>query len=207
MEGHRDDSPEALADLDAAALALTVGARAAEPDLTATLSRLSIKTGGELVGLEHRIKTMERIAEKIGTDLANLEAAGTPSTAYEVAANICDAIRYTLVLEPQAYLEGYSAVVSELDSLGIAPRKAAKNFWKDKGYQAVHYIGFTREGMSFEVQFHTPRSYATKAETRALYEEQRKSSTTTADRLRLEAEKEALWTAVCADPPPGALSL
>ena len=148
---------------------ITVAAKA-ESAATASLTSLADTTGGEIVGLEYRLKSEESLTRKI-FDIA--DASGEDPA--EVSKDMKDVLRYTTVFEPDKYVEGVKATVAQLLATGHTKKKF-KNTWGNKtGYLGINAVFVTPEGAMFELQFHTPTSFHAKDEgTHDLYEEQRR---------------------------------
>jgi hypothetical protein len=64
------------------------------------------------------------------------------------------------------------------------------------GYRGINATFRTKDGLEFEVQFHTPESHAMKQETHPLYEEIRNPKTTKERRAELEKEQRERWATV-----------
>jgi hypothetical protein len=115
--------------------ALLARAAAAEARLTPVLVAVAERVGGELCGLEHRLKPAASVRRKLAEELSDCAT----STAAEILDRMKDAVRYTVV-------------VPEGDGVHEALVEA--------GYRHVRYH-FWRDGdQLFEVQVHTPESYA-----------------------------------------------
>ncbi len=127
-----------------------------EPDITNRMRALEAATGGKLVGLDFRLKTLASLDRKIKADA---KEAGISEE--EAAANIADAVRYTLQFEPTNYTAGVQGALDKLKEQGWEV-KGVKNFWK-KGdpYQGIN-VKLKRDGILTELQFHTPQSLDTK---------------------------------------------
>jgi hypothetical protein len=115
--------------------ALLARAAAAEARLTPVLVAVAERVGGELCGLEHRLKPAASVRRKLVEELSDCAT----STAAEVLDRMKDAVRYTVV-------------VPDGDGVHEALVEA--------GYEHVRYH-FWRDGdQLFEVRVHTPESYA-----------------------------------------------
>jgi hypothetical protein len=141
-------SPQAAAE----ATALRKRAEALEPEITGKVTSMVEGRGGTMEGLEQRLKTTDSLARKIDAD-AEAEYGGDRAAA---AANISDAVRYTAVIGDAQYTDGARAIVRDLGQDGYEVR--AKNFWqKGDDYQGVN-IKATKDGVTVELQLHTPTS-------------------------------------------------
>ncbi|MDF1701397.1 MAG: hypothetical protein P1V36_09605, partial [Planctomycetota bacterium] len=166
-------------------------APAAEPAVTALLKRLAGEMGGELVGLEHRLKTLPALRSKFtrltsdGTDLADVE--------------VYDALRYTLVLTDDpagAHDRHIGEVLARFEGEGHVV-EVVKNYWPGGDtYAGVNVTLRLPSGLPWELQFHTRESYATKDATPAAYESLRSPATTLELRRRLFDKMRAIWDAV-----------
>jgi hypothetical protein len=115
--------------------ALLARAAAAEARLTPVLVAVAERVGGELRGLEHRLKPAASVRRKLTEELSDCAT----STAAEVLDRMKDAVRYTVVVPDGG------GVHEALVEAGC--RHVRYHFWRD-GDQL------------FEVQVHTPESYA-----------------------------------------------
>lgn len=141
-------SPQAAAE----ATALRKRAEALEPEITGKVTSMVTERGGTMEGLEQRLKTTDSLARKIDAD-AEAEYGGDRAAA---AANISDAVRYTAVIGDAQYTDGARAIVRDLEQDGYEVR--AKNFWqKGDDYQGIN-IKATKDGVTVELQLHTPTS-------------------------------------------------
>ena len=149
-----DQSPSSSRSPQAAAEAVALRARAAalEPEITGKISSMVSDRGGTMEGLEQRLKTTDSLARKIDAD-AEAEYGGNRAAA---AANISDSVRYTAVIGDAQYTDGARTIVRDLEADGYAVR--AKNFWqKGDDYSGIN-IKATKDGVTVELQLHTPTS-------------------------------------------------
>lgn len=179
---------------------ITVAAKA-ESAATASLTSLADKTGGEMVGLDYRLKSEESLTRKI-FDIAD----ATGEDPAEVAKDMKDVLRYTTVFAPDKYVEGVKATVAQLLATGHTKKKF-KNTWGNKtGYLGINAVFVTPDGAVFELQFHTPQSFHAKDEgTHELYEEQRRYPPGTPRYLELERLQQDVFNEVIR--PDGAADL
>jgi hypothetical protein len=179
---------------------ITVAAKA-ESAATASLTSLADKTGGEMVGLDYRLKSEESLTRKI-FDIAD----ATGEDPVEVANDMKDVLRYTTVFAPDKYVEGVKATVAQLLATGHTKKKF-KNTWGNKtGYLGINAVFVTPDGAMFELQFHTPQSFHAKDEgTHDLYEEQRRYPPGTPRYLELERLQQDVFNEVIR--PDGAADL
>jgi hypothetical protein len=179
---------------------ITVAAKA-ESAATASLTSLADKTGGEMVGLDYRLKSEESLTRKI-FDIAD----ATGEDPVEVANDMKDVLRYTTVFAPDKYVEGVKATVAQLLATGHTKKKF-KNTWGNKtGYLGINAVFVTPDGAMFELQFHTPQSFHAKDEgTHELYEEQRRYPPGTPRYLELERLQQDVFNEVIR--PDGAADL
>lgn len=141
-------SAEAVAE----AAALRGKAEKIEPEMTATMQKLAEEHGGKLEGLEYRLKGEDSLARKIDADAVK-EYDGDRARA---AGNISDSVRYTMVVDDDNYTAAVGSTIKQLESEGYSVR--AKNFWKEgDDYQGINAKA-TKDGVTVELQFHTPAS-------------------------------------------------
>ena len=137
----------------------------------------------QLAGLEFRKKTAESLARKITVDsqVENISSA-------EAASKINDALRYTTIFDSDTFTEEYSKMKQKLIAEGYRVVKV-KNTWITNGpYKGVNTV-IEKDGINFEMQYHTQESFDLKnGPLHELYEKRRLSSTTKAERHKLDAE-------------------
>lgn len=139
-------------DLRAAAQALLTMAQRNEPDTTTFLEGEAAAHGGELEGLEFKIKSLDSLLRKM-----QAEAHEFDNDAGMTAANMSDSLRYTMVLDPNSYTQAVEDVISDMQ--GGRYRVTVKNYWeKGDAYQGINCACITPMGHPFELQFHTPDS-------------------------------------------------
>jgi hypothetical protein len=130
------------------AVAILKKAGVAEKYVTPDLQTLADQTGGEMVGLECRLKSVDSLTRKIKD--------GVP------AAEIKDALRYTMTFPAEDLTGNLKEVVRELESQGHKPFKVKNTFGTGDIYRGVNCGFETVNGQKFELQFHTPQSFHVK---------------------------------------------
>jgi hypothetical protein len=157
---------------------------------------------GWLEGLVHRLKSEERLKQKIAEKIEH-EPNRTPA---EVARQISDAIRYTFCFDAASYADGYRDVKQRLEAREYR-MVYSKNHWRDDPeYKGINTRWVTFEGQRFEVQFHTRESYHAKQEvTHKSYERLRNPLTQDDERQELRSYQREVcrWIAV----PDGATNI
>jgi hypothetical protein len=168
-------------------------ARAAEPTVTSRLQAIAEVQGAELVGLEHRIKSLSSTLSKLERLVAK-----TPDAAPESVA-VYDALRYTMVIpdEPPGHHDAtLRGVLDALEQAGHEVREV-KNYWpRGDSYSGTNCTLETSDGLAWELQFHTPASYATKSSTHDEYDRMRDASTPLEERRRLFEEMTQVWNSI-----------
>jgi hypothetical protein len=179
---------------------------------TRLLQGVADRSGGRLAGLDNRMKTVDSLARKLH-DLAEPAVARgqAPEAAVSTAGQrINDALRYTVELDPVKYAEGYQDAVGELEAAGCKLERGS-NAWDPanspfKGtYRGINTTFRSPNGTLFEVQFHTPESFAIKSELHALYEEMRLSTTSAERKAELAEMMRQRWAS--SETPPGATDI
>lgn len=100
---------------DSAARRLVARAEVDDPPITGMMRAVVDGSGGLLVGLDHRIKTVESLARK----LADLVADDPTLTVEDAALGVYDVLRYTVVAEADVYVEVHDWVLSRLADAGV----------------------------------------------------------------------------------------
>lgn len=199
-------------DVQSAAGRLRGDAERIEPRVTADMHDLESVSGGELVGLDARLKSQGSLARKLATD-PDYVAGGL--TLGEREAKIKDSIRYTIQLDEDRYEEGARAALDEARGKGYTV--TTKNAWKERssGYAGFH-ASLSKEGEpTIELQFHTATTFRAKEfgfpdrglpASHVLYEELR-VETDPVKASAIQAKVDALWGPIRAGAPRGALNL
>ncbi len=138
---------------------LIEGAKLEAEALQAQLQLITGKVGGRMEGLEFQIKgkgsLMRKLADKV-------KAGGPGFSAIDAAAKINDALRYTMVLEDAGYATGIRSSLRSLRAAGITTN-TQKLYWVNgNNYMGGNYTFNLPSGYRFELQFHTPTSFAVK---------------------------------------------
>lgn len=154
-----------------------------EPEITQDLKAISEKTGVKMVGLEYRIKTKVSFLRKVDTESHNsLDFQAIDDTIIDTN----DVIRYTYQAESEDLVGSYSKVINELDNKKYTKIKV-KNTWTKKyiEYKGVNCTFRHPGGQKFEIQFHTPESFAIKnGKMHKLYEEYRTITDKSSDKAK-----------------------
>jgi len=180
---------------------LLARAHAAEPAVTGALEAAVSKTSGRLVGLEHRLKSVESLSTKLTTRTQSRVSHGMAAedAVKREGEHVNDTLRYTVELSPDHYAESYTRIVQHLEAAGYRVDRGI-NAWMpdakpfDGTYRGLNTIFRNGEGLLIEVQFHTPQSYALKMEIHPLYEEMRAPNTTAERRAEITRTLRERWT-------------
>ena len=145
------------------------------------------------------LKSPDRFKEKLAK-MISLESDVAPS---DLAAKIHDGIRYTFQFEGQFYSDGVREAETRLAD------KGSDLVWRKPNWSGEEYKGINSQwrdassGQLFEVQFHTPESWAAKQQTHDAYEKIECLTTAPEERARLREYQRAIAASVPV--PPGAL--
>lgn len=158
--------------------------------LTPAIRRVSasLPFGGLVPGSEaDSLKSPDRLAAK----LDRLIARNPSRSAAELAAVIGDVVRYAFAFEADDYVEGTWLVHRRLKSQGF-DLEIRRNRWDSPEYKGI----FTQwrdpaHQLAFEVQFHTPASWAVVQRTHDAYVQITDPATPPAERARLRARQVA----------------
>ena len=144
----------------------------AEPKITEDIVSAVAGNNGQMYGLAYRMKQPTSMAGKISAD------AKDDNVSLETAASkIKDSVRYTAVFEDGGFVKGYNSVKKSLEAQGYEEVRC-KNFFDmyEKGtscQKAVQCVYKNKEGLHFELQFHTYSTQGAKEVNHKYYEEQR----------------------------------
>ena len=164
------------------------------PAVEKALNDVAGKYGGELIGLDFRVKSLDSLTRKIRDGALRAPPGTTPAQAVRLQADeIRDALRYTMQLDPAEYTTAYEDISATLIAQGYRSAKV-KNGWAVDSpyggtYKGINSSWVTPSGQVFELQFHTAESFDMKqVKTHKLYEEARKA--TTSDTRKAEINEE-----------------
>ncbi|WDM67251.1 MULTISPECIES: XopAD/skwp family type III secretion system effector [Xanthomonas] len=147
------------------AQALLTRARQMEPQVTDMLRHIAERHGGQLAGTQHQLKSFGSLKEKLTQRIAVKK-----QTLEEAVAGVNDALRYSVVLEPQDFTAGLRAVLAALDNQGHARIKLTNQFTKYPPiFKAINVTLRNPEGALWEIQFHTPETFELKEQFHDLY--------------------------------------
>jgi len=140
-----------------------------EPKITEFITDMASKLSMNIEGLEYRIKSKDSYLRKL-EDIENED-------------EIRDIIRYTYSDEPNILSNKIIQSIEEFNTKGYNTIKI-KNTWIDDftPYKGINTIVETPNGITFELQYHTPESFNLKnGQLHKLYEKQRIIKDTTSD--------------------------
>ncbi|WP_374352185.1 hypothetical protein, partial [Chitinimonas sp.] len=146
--------------------------------------------------LDFRLKSPESLLRKIETD-----SMVKGISVSEAAADIGDALRYTMILPEESFSQSVMSTLNHLDASGAQILKLKNTFVEGASYKGINSNFLTAEGQVVELQFHTEPSFAVKQANHVEYEEARLASTSAERRLALEAQMQASAHGVTL--PPG----
>ncbi len=123
-------------------------ATVSEKTITPTVQTMADRSGGKMVGLEHKLKEADSLTRKIETGASPDE--------------IKDALRYTMTFSPNRFTEGVKSVFRQLDAMGFDTVKVKNTFEPETVYKGINCAFKHEGGQVFELQFHTPDSFFVK---------------------------------------------
>jgi hypothetical protein len=128
-----------------------------------------------LVGWEYRLKSADRLKDKVAETMAEQPEL----TACEALADVSDAIRFTFRYREDGYCDGVRRDIACINEHGFELVRL-KNYWSNNQYKGINSQWMDPDsGQRFEVQFHTHASFEAKQLTHGTYE-----------RLRCEVDSE-----------------
>ncbi len=158
-----------------------------EPSVTALLQEMETDDV-KLVGLDFRIKSEESLTRKIISDSHDKEV-----SLEEALSAIADVLRYTLCAEEAIYTETVDSTLKKLTSSGMKVI-GFKNTWGSEAYKGVNTKIETADGVIFELQFHTPKSFDAKQESHAYYEIVRSEDATEEEKAEAQAKANVIFS-------------
>ncbi|HHA9883923.1 TPA: minor capsid protein [Streptococcus pneumoniae] len=153
----------------------------AEPKITSDMQRIAGEN--KLAGLEFRKKTAESLARKITTDSQAENISLSKATS-----KINDALRYTTIFDPDTFAKEYLKMKQELIAEGYKIVKVKNTWLVDGPYKGVNTV-VEKDGINFEMQYHTQESFDLKnGSLHELYEKYRDTNTSDLERMKLFKE-------------------
>ncbi|WP_460385256.1 XopAD/skwp family type III secretion system effector [Pseudomonas amygdali] len=144
---------------------LLTRAREMEPRVTHMLRRVAESHAGQLAGMDHQLKSVGSLKEKLMQQMALKN-----KTLEDAVAGVNDALRYSVVLDPQHFTAGLRGVLASLDDQGHVRVKLNNLFAKHRpAFKAVNVTMRSPEGALWEIQFHTPDTFRLKEQFHDLY--------------------------------------
>ena len=115
--------------------------------------------------------------------------------------NLMDVVRYTVVIDDAAYASSVTRVIDDLVAQGIRPlvrdgQPFIKNYWPTEKYRGINAVFVGKNGQRFELQFHTPKSFATKDPSHKLYNVSRALEDGNPVKAQKLEQMKALWREV-----------
>jgi hypothetical protein len=118
-----------------------------------------------LVGWEHRLKSADRLKDKIAEGV-NERGRTVPDAVMLVP----DALRYTFQHDEAGYTQGVRGDIAQIKEHGFELVRL-KNYWSGVQYKGINSQWMDPDsGQRFEVQFHTRMSFEGKQLTHGVYE-------------------------------------
>jgi hypothetical protein len=138
-----------------------------EPAMTRDMIDLAGAHGGEMVGLDFRLKSEKSLARKVEAEKGDFGGDAT-----KTAQSMSDVVRYTMAFDEGDYVKSSQSVISDLEAKGYKTR--VKNYWTGNDpYQGINVAVTHPDGTVFELQFHTPKSVTVKEKVHLIYEQYR----------------------------------
>jgi len=163
-----------------------------ESAVSEALQAMAGDTGGELLGFDFRLKTVESLRGKLLRDAIENEFELSPAQSGET---IRDVLRYTFGFEENAYTEGAMALRETL--AGNYGELKWNPSWDSSVYRGLNAQFRTTGGYEFEIQFHTPTSFAAKnGPLHKLYEQFRVLNEASEEAQAIQAEMTAITESI-----------
>ena len=153
-----------------------------EPQITSDLKEATEGTGGELSGLDFRLKTQDSYERKLKKEM--LEEGISEK---EAATHMRDVVRYTSLSSAETFVQDFNDITGALSQKGYTVERVKNTFKPDAPYKGVNIIMRSPDGVDFELQFHTPQSFELKnGILHELYEKEREVTTSAAEKIVLQ---------------------
>ena len=163
-----------------------------EPAISALLKSME-SDKVHLTGFDYRLKSVESTSRKILLNAHDMEI-----SVEEASKNIRDSLRYTYLIDDSDYVSTIKLISDALLASGYT-YISFKNYWKNKStsYQGVNTFLQDKNGLIFELQFHTPSSYdAKEVKTHKYYEIIRSETASDAEKEEASKIQDAIFALV-----------
>jgi hypothetical protein len=162
-----------------------------EPAITYEMRSVAHATGGLLQGLEERLKSADSFKLKLAGHLDSFDG-----DIRQALADMKDPLRYSLSWPTGRYVRRVQSTVELMRGRGFRCVKW-RNAWPGRGYCGINSSWRDRSrGQVFEMQLHTPESYAARNRSHAAYEVMRMLPAGDSERVRLLGLQERIFKAV-----------
>lgn len=139
-----------------------------EPKITDDLVNIAKSLKSKMVGLEYRLKKEDSLARKILSDAELLKI-----DLKDASLKINDVLRYTVVANEEKFTNHYFSYMFKLKKKGYTINRVKNTFKDGVTYKGINTL-IEKEGVVFELQFHTLQSIEVKENgLHTLYEKQR----------------------------------
>jgi 2'-5' RNA ligase len=165
----------------------------AEPRVTALLQLHAIQHNGEMVGLEHRLKTLDSLMRKLPL---KAESKGlTPADFTQPFRYVKDVLRYTIAFPEPGWGDSVQDTLYELQGVGYDLLEEENSWEPHDAYSGLHYtFKVPMSDVAFELQFHTSASVTLKEKVlHKMYEEFRDPNVALDRRQQLWNEMTKYW--------------
>lgn len=159
-----------------------------EPEITKTIQdSIADVPGATMVGLDYKLKGEGSLHRKIRDE--SIEKGITPE---EAAKKMYDVNRYTVQNDEKNLTATIKNTLSTMEKQGYEVMRVKNTLAKeDAEYRGINMVVKAKDGGMFELQFHTQKSLEIKEVNHKLYEKQRESTTSRAEKIRLGEEMRA----------------
>ena len=162
-----------------------------EPVISADISEAVSSMGTRLEGTEFSVKTANSIHDKLQRMEQYAIEHNKPFYPTTEFGRMKDIIRYTEICSHDNIIATTGNTISQLENKGYV-LSGIKNYYSHPfpktGYMGIHMNFISPYGNEFELQVHSPESFAAKQEGHALYEKLRSVATMAQDKERLSVE-------------------
>lgn len=156
-----------------AALMVLEQAKTQEPAITRAVMTAAASSGSECAQLEQRVKSPASLVRKVLTANELAVENGGCSNPSQIAGEMKDVLRYTVVHPDHSQLAGVtSKTVGSLQAQGWTILKIKNTYADGAAYKGIHVsiIGTSPDGITSEVQIHSAASLAVKSKIHGSYE-------------------------------------
>lgn len=147
---------------------LIAKAHEVEPQVTKDLQEVVKSDNAKLAGLDFRFKGKDSLSDKL-----ERKAEEKGITVEQYANRVTDVLRYTEMSTEENLYSNFKSFVDKMSARGYTMTEVNNTWYDGSVYKGINTLMRTKDGYTFEMQFHTQTSLEIKEINHKLYEDSR----------------------------------